>query len=70
MKTALAGRASVPFDVPDGIAFVAIDPLTGKLASPSCPKTFDEAFLAGTEPTAMINDRLLRPAMVKVAKSS
>jgi len=53
MKTALAGRASVPFDVPDGIAFVAIDPLTGKLASPACPKTFDEAFLAGTEPTLM-----------------
>jgi penicillin-binding protein 1B len=53
MKTALAGRASVPFDVPDGIAFVNIDPVTGKLASPSCPKTFDEAFLAGTEPTVM-----------------
>jgi penicillin-binding protein 1B len=53
MKAALAGRASVPFEIPEGIAFVAIDPLTGKLASPTCPKTFDEAFLAGTEPTAM-----------------
>ncbi len=53
MKAALAGRASVPFDVPEGIAFVRIDPLNGKLASPACPKTFDEAFLPGTEPTEM-----------------
>jgi penicillin-binding protein 1B len=52
MKAALAGRASVPFDVPDGIAFVDIDPLTGKLATPACPKKFTEAFIAGTEPTS------------------
>jgi penicillin-binding protein 1B len=52
MKAALAGRASIPFDVPDGITFAAIDPLTGKIATPSCPKTFTEAFLVGTEPTA------------------
>jgi penicillin-binding protein 1B len=50
MRTALAGRASTPFDVPEGIGFAEIDPLTGKLASPACPKTFHEAFLAGTEP--------------------
>jgi penicillin-binding protein 1B len=52
MKAALAGRASVPFDVPDGVTFAAVDPLDGKLATPACPKTFTEAFLAGTEPTA------------------
>ena len=51
MKTALAGRASVPFDVPGGITFVDIDPETGKLTSPLCPRTFNEAFLSGTEPT-------------------
>ena len=51
MKAALAGRSSIPFDVPGGIAFVAIDPLNGKLATPACPKTFDEAFIVGTEPT-------------------
>jgi penicillin-binding protein 1B len=51
MKAALAGRASVPFDVPEGIVFTEIDPLSGKLATPACPKTFSEAFLAGTEPT-------------------
>jgi membrane carboxypeptidase/penicillin-binding protein len=51
MRTALAGRADVPFAVPEGISFTEIDPLTGKLATPACPKTFHEAFLAGTEPT-------------------
>jgi membrane carboxypeptidase/penicillin-binding protein len=51
MKAALAGRSSVPFDVPDGITFATIDPLNGKLATAACPKTFTEAFLPGTEPT-------------------
>ena len=50
MKTALAGRASVPFDVPDGITFVDIDPDTGKLPVAGCPRVFSEAFIAGTEP--------------------
>jgi penicillin-binding protein 1B len=51
MKAALAGHASVPFDVPDGISFVDIDADTGKLATPACPRIFHEAFVAGTEPT-------------------
>jgi penicillin-binding protein 1B len=51
MKAALAGHANTPFTVPDGINFVEIDPDTGKLAAPGCPKRFNEAFLAGTEPT-------------------
>jgi membrane carboxypeptidase/penicillin-binding protein len=51
MRNALAGRASVPFDVPEGISFMDIDPLTGKLSTPACPKIFTEAFLAGSEPT-------------------
>jgi membrane carboxypeptidase/penicillin-binding protein len=50
MKGALAGRGSVPFEAPEGISFVDIDPDTGKLAAPGCPKVFREAFLAGTEP--------------------
>jgi penicillin-binding protein 1B len=50
MKTALAGRASVPFEVPEGIDFVNIDAETGKLATPFCPKVINESFLAGTEP--------------------
>jgi penicillin-binding protein 1B len=51
MKTALAGRQDTPFEAPDGITFIDIDPDTGKLAAPGCPRTFREAFLAGTEPT-------------------
>ena len=51
MRNALAGRASVAFDVPGGISFMDIDPLNGKLATALCPKTFTEAFIAGSEPT-------------------
>jgi len=50
MKNALAGHPSVPFETPDGISFVEIDRDTGKLVQPGCPRTYTEAFLAGTEP--------------------
>jgi membrane carboxypeptidase/penicillin-binding protein len=50
MKVALAGRPSLPFEAPDGIAFAEIDRDTGKLALPACPRTYTESFLAGTEP--------------------
>ena len=50
MKGALAGHSSIPFEVPDGITFVDIDPENGKLPVPGCPRVFHEAFLAGTEP--------------------
>jgi penicillin-binding protein 1B len=51
MKRALAGRPSVPFTVPEGIEYAEIDKDTGQLATPMCPKHFQEAFLAGTAPT-------------------
>jgi penicillin-binding protein 1B len=50
MARALAGRPSLPFEAPDGISFVDIDPGTGQLALPTCPRTISEAFVAGTEP--------------------
>ncbi len=50
MRTALAGRASVPFEAPEGITFIDIDAETGKLAGPHCPKIITEAFVSGTEP--------------------
>jgi penicillin-binding protein 1B len=53
MKTALAGRGSVPFDVPDGVSFVDICAESGKLPTPMCPRTISESFVAGTEPTQM-----------------
>jgi penicillin-binding protein 1B len=53
MKAALAGRPEAKFTVPAGrISFVDIDPQTGGVATPYCPKTFPEAFVTGTEPTA------------------
>src|ERR1700675_3757264 len=48
MMRALTGHASQPFDVPDEIMFADIDADSGKLATPSCPHTFHEAFIAGT----------------------
>ena len=50
MSRALSGRTTTQFDVPDGISFVDIDPASGKLATPACPRTFREAFRVGTEP--------------------
>jgi len=50
MLRALAGHPNMQFPVPDGIDFVEIDKDTGKLAIPSCPRTFRESFLAGTAP--------------------
>ena len=51
MTRALAGTPDVPFEAPEGIAFVDVDPLNGKLGTPSCPRLVHEAFIAGTEPT-------------------
>jgi penicillin-binding protein 1B len=50
MKNALAGRGGSSFDAPDGVSFVEIDRDTGKIATPTCPRVTNEAFLAGTEP--------------------
>jgi penicillin-binding protein 1B len=50
MNRALAGTPSVPFDAPDGITFVDIDPDTGKVAVPGCPRVIHESFVSGSEP--------------------
>jgi penicillin-binding protein 1B len=51
MKKALAGVKSREFAVPESnIIFVEVDRETGLLATPACPKTIEEAFIAGTEP--------------------
>jgi membrane carboxypeptidase/penicillin-binding protein len=50
MARALSGRAGAEFEVPGGISFVDIDPTSGKLATPACPRSFREAFRVGTEP--------------------
>jgi penicillin-binding protein 1B len=50
MTRALAGRPSPSFTVPDGLEFADIDPDSGGLAMPGCPKIRHEAFLPGTVP--------------------
>lgn len=46
-------RGVQPFSPPDGIAIVDIDPLSGQLATASCPKAIQEVFLAGTQPVEL-----------------
>ena len=50
MKAALAGRPSTEFEVPENVTFVEIDRDTGRLALPTCPRTYNESFIVGTEP--------------------
>lgn len=42
-----------PFEAPDGIVSVEIDPATGQLATPVCPGARSEVFIAGTQPVEM-----------------
>lgn len=53
MKRALQFRAyrnAKPFVAPEGIVSAEIDPLSGMPATPFCPSTRTEVFIAGTEP--------------------
>jgi penicillin-binding protein 1B len=54
MKNALtlpAYRDVKPFDMPEGVTKVTIDPETLALATPECPTTREEVYIHGTEPT-------------------
>jgi penicillin-binding protein 1B len=44
-------RNTQQFAPPAGIVEAMIDPQSGQLATPSCPQTQEEYFVAGTEPT-------------------
>jgi penicillin-binding protein 1B len=50
MKQATAGMPVSDFLPPPGIKLVDIDPLSGQLATPTCPNVIREAFLEGEEP--------------------
>jgi penicillin-binding protein 1B len=43
-------RDTKPFPVPDGVVSLTIDPLSGMPAAPTCPQTYQEVYIAGTEP--------------------
>ena len=51
MRSALADKPAVDFPKPDSVVSVLIDPTTGDLATPECPKKREEFYVAGTQPT-------------------
>ena len=51
MRQALANKPDVEFLKPDSVISVQIDPTTGYLATPDCPKKREEFYIAGTQPT-------------------
>lgn len=50
------------FQIPEGVANVYIDPVSGKLSNEDCPNAHLEAFLAGTEPTTYCTGKPAKPA--------
>jgi penicillin-binding protein 1B len=53
MKSALQYREyrdTQPFQAPDGIVTIDIDPESGMPATPACPKVRSEVYIAGTQP--------------------
>jgi 1A family penicillin-binding protein len=56
MRTALADKPAVDFPKPDSAVSVLIDPATGDLAAPECPKKQEEFYVAGTEPVVYCPD--------------
>jgi penicillin-binding protein 1B len=53
MKRALQYRQyrnAKPFEAPEGIMSIQIDPQSGMPATPFCPETKNEVFIAGTQP--------------------
>ncbi|PLT43732.1 Multimodular transpeptidase-transglycosylase [Paenibacillus pasadenensis] len=49
-ENALSGRPARPFQVPDGVVSVAVDPASGLRYGPGCSGWRMELFVAGTEP--------------------
>ena len=52
MEQILKDEPADDFAVPEGISFAYVNPNTGKLATPTDPSKFLEAFKKGTEPTS------------------
>ena len=51
MRQALANKPAIEFLKPDSVISVQIDPTTGDLATPDCPRKREEFYIAGTQPT-------------------
>jgi penicillin-binding protein 1B len=50
MQAWLGDGWDASFDVPPGIAFRSVDPMTGDMANSTCPQAESAAFIEGTEP--------------------
>ncbi len=46
-------RDTKPFEAPDGIVSIEVDPESGMPAGPSCPKSRREEYIAGTQPVGL-----------------
>jgi penicillin-binding protein 1B len=56
MKSALQYREyrdTRPFQAPEGIVSIEVDPESGMPATPACPKTRNEVYIAGTQPVGL-----------------
>ena len=51
MRSALVDKPAVDFQKPDSVISVQIDPATGDVATPDCPKKREEFYVVGTQPT-------------------
>ncbi|HYD50682.1 MAG TPA: PBP1A family penicillin-binding protein [Terriglobales bacterium] len=51
MKRATAGQPELAFVPPPGAVTVRIDPESGQLATEDCPRSYEEAFYEGQQPT-------------------
>ncbi len=51
MRSALTDKPVADFAKPDSVVSVQIDPVTGALATPDCPKKREEFYVPGTAPT-------------------
>ncbi len=56
MRSALLDKPVVDFSKPDSVVSVQIDPATGNLAAPDCPKKREEFYVMGTQPTVYCPD--------------
>jgi membrane carboxypeptidase/penicillin-binding protein len=62
MRAALAGKPAFEFTRPDTVVTATIDPATGFLATPDCPRKLDELYISGTEPLQYCPTHGLPPA--------
>jgi membrane carboxypeptidase/penicillin-binding protein len=51
MRSAHAGQPIIDFPKPDSVVSVRIDPESGSIATPECPKKSEEFYVEGTQPT-------------------